>query len=175
MWTSHPCCIHILYRSLKWSVRRTWTGSTLPHQWECLKCTCHGLSVSCVKWHWGPVTLSLQALSLVEKAEPVQVCITLHSRDQQSKWMQGGCGVYMDSYMVSNGLCFIITWIVFKNHLWEVGLPPKTGRSWHTKPHNHWFIKFWSYGRTLLEWKLFGIAFGWRHGHIWLHTTLEGP
>ena len=37
--------------------------------------------------------------------------------------MQDGCKVYMDFYMASNGPCFIITWIVFKNHLLEVGLP----------------------------------------------------
>ena len=28
----------------------------------------------------------------------------------------------MDFYMASNGLCFMVTWIVFKNHLLEVGL-----------------------------------------------------
>ena len=36
-----------------------------------------------LKWlqvHQGP----LQALSLVEKVEPAQVCFTLHSRDQHS-------------------------------------------------------------------------------------------
>ena len=36
--------------------------------------------------------------------------------------MQDGCEVYMDSYMASNGSCFMITWVVFKNHLLEVGL-----------------------------------------------------
>ena len=29
---------------------------------------------------------------------------------------------YMDSYMASNGSCFMVTWIIFKNHLLEVGL-----------------------------------------------------
>ena len=28
----------------------------------------------------------------------------------------------MDSYMASNGSCFMVTWILFKNHLLEVGL-----------------------------------------------------
>ena len=28
---------------------------------------------------------------------------------------------YMDSYMASNGSCFMVTWIIFKNHLLEVG------------------------------------------------------
>ena len=36
--------------------------------------------------------------------------------------MQDGCKVYMDSYMASNGSCFMVTWIIFKNHLLEVGL-----------------------------------------------------
>jgi hypothetical protein len=36
--------------------------------------------------------------------------------------MQDGCKVYMDSYMASNGSCFMVTWTLFKNHLLEVGL-----------------------------------------------------
>jgi len=47
---------------------------------------------------WEPVTITLQALPLVEKAEPVQVHFTLRTifkkhllRDQQSMWMQDGC------------------------------------------------------------------------------------
>jgi hypothetical protein len=30
--------------------------------------------------------------------------------------------VYMDSYMASNDSCFVVTWIIFQNHLLEVGL-----------------------------------------------------
>ena len=33
--------------------------------------------------------------------EPVQVRFTLRLRDQQSKCMQDGCKVYMDSYVAS--------------------------------------------------------------------------
>ena len=51
------------------------------------------------------MTVTLQALSLVEKAELVKVHFTLCSRDQWSKWMQDGYKVYMDSYMVSKGSC----------------------------------------------------------------------
>ena len=36
--------------------------------------------------------------------------------------MQDGCKVYMDSYMTSNGSWFMVTWIIFKSHLLEVGL-----------------------------------------------------
>jgi hypothetical protein len=35
--------------------------------------------------------------------------------------MQGGCKVYMDSYMASKGSCVMVTWIIFKNFLLEVG------------------------------------------------------
>ena len=39
---------------------------------------------------WEPVTSTLQALSLVGKAETVQVRFTLCLRDQRSTWMQDG-------------------------------------------------------------------------------------
>ena len=71
---------------------------------------------------WDLVTFILQAFLLVEKAEPVQVCFTLCLRDQHSMWMQDKFKVYMDSYMTLNGSCFMVTWIIFKNHLLEVGL-----------------------------------------------------
>jgi hypothetical protein len=41
------------------------------------------------------------------------------------KEMQDGCKVYMDSYMASNGSCFVFLCIVFQNHLLEVGLIEK--------------------------------------------------
>ena len=31
------------------------------------------------------------------------------------------CKVYMDSYVASNILCFMVTWTMFSNHLLEVG------------------------------------------------------
>ena len=36
--------------------------------------------------------------------------------------MQDGCKVYMDSYMASNGSCFMVPWTIFKNHLLEIDL-----------------------------------------------------
>jgi hypothetical protein len=36
--------------------------------------------------------------------------------------MQDGCKVDVDFYMASNGLCFMVVWIVFRNHLLEIGL-----------------------------------------------------
>jgi hypothetical protein len=67
--------------------------------------------------------ITCQALSLAEKAEPVQVHFTLLLRDQQqSMWTQDGCKVHMDSYMASNGSCFVVSWCIFKNYLLEEGL-----------------------------------------------------
>ena len=68
------------------------------------------------------MTITLQALSLVEKVDPVQVRVTLCLRDQSSMCMQDGCKVYMDSYVASNGSCSMVTWIIFQNHMLEVGL-----------------------------------------------------
>ena len=74
------------------------------------------------------MTITLQALSLVEKPEPVKVCFTLCLRDQRSIWMQDGCKVYIESYMATNGSRFIVTWTIFKNHLLEVRLT----QNWET-------------------------------------------
>ena len=92
-------------------------------------------------WDWEPVTITLQALSLVEKAEPVQVRFTLRSRDQQSMWMQDGWNMYTDSYMASNGSCFMVTWTILKNHFLE-GRPHTKPLGDHATPnaHNHWCI-----------------------------------
>ena len=91
---------------------------------------------------WEPVIITLQALSLVEKAGPVQVCFTLRLRDQRSMWMQDGCKVYMDSYMASNGSCFMVIWIIFKKA--PLGGRPNTKLGDHGTPnaHNRWFILF---------------------------------
>ena len=121
---------------------------------------------------WEPVTIALQALSLVEKAEPIQVRFTLCSRDQRSMWMQDGCKVYMHSYLASNRSCFMVTWIILKNRLLEVGLTKNRETMAFPMlttvdlfylimcedPHEHNFIE---------------IAFGWGPSHIWLHTTLK--
>jgi hypothetical protein len=50
------------------------------------------------------------------------------SLHQWRKWMQNECKVYMDSYIASNGSCFMVTWTIFNNHLLEVGLP----QNWET-------------------------------------------
>jgi hypothetical protein len=55
------------------------------------------------------VTITLQALSLVEKVELVQVRFTLHFRDQGDMRMQDGYKVHMDSYVASNEAYFMVT------------------------------------------------------------------
>ena len=64
--------------------------------------------------NWEPVTITHQALSLVENAKAIQVHFTLRLRDQWSMWMH--------FYMALNGSCFMVIWTIFKNHLLEVGL-----------------------------------------------------
>ena len=50
--------------------------------------------------------------------------------------MQDECKVYMNSYMASNGSCFMVTWVIFKEHLLEVGLT-KLGDHGTLNAHNH--------------------------------------
>jgi hypothetical protein len=68
--------------------------------------------------------ITLQALSLVEKVETVQIRFTCLRLRNQRVYVsaRGGCKVHVDSYVASNGSCCMVTWIVFKNHLVEVGL-----------------------------------------------------
>ena len=120
--------------------------------------------------HWGPLhtqdwepgTISLQALSLVEKEELVQVCFTLRLRDQQSMWMA--------RWMYSlHGFLHGIEWIMFHGHLDYFQKPPLGGRP-NTKPgdhgtpnaHNRWFILFYH------VWGPVWIEIHWNS--IWLRT-----
>ena len=115
------------------------------------------------------MTITLQALSLVEKAEPVQVRFTLRLRDQWSMWMQDGCKVYVDFYMG-------IKWITFHGHWDSFQKPPLGGRP-NTKirdhgtpnAHNHWYNLFYH------VWGLAWIRIHWNR--IWLraqsHFTLH--
>ena len=113
-----------------------------PRYWHNL-----GLNEPCLgRLHtgdWEFVTISLQALSLVEKAELGQVRFTLRLRDQWSMRMHDGCKVYMDFYMAWIGSCFMVTWTVF--------IKPPLGGRFITEPgdhntsnaHNRWFILFY--------------------------------
>ena len=75
---------------------------------------------------WEPVTITLQALSLVEKVEPVQVRFTLCLRDQRRMWMQDGCKVYMALQTLTTIYSFYFyhgwgpTWIkIHWNSIWS--------------------------------------------------------
>ena len=107
-------------------------------------------------------------------AEPVQVRFTLHLRDQRSSWMQDGCEVYIEPYMASNRSCFMVIWTLFENHLLEVGLTQnRETMALQTLTTITWlYFMMWEdpHEQTFIE-----IAFDWRPGQIWLHTTLESP
>ena len=127
-----------------------------------------------IKCPWEPMTVTLQGLSLVEKAGLVQVLFTLCLRDQWNVWMQDACKVYMDSCMASNGSCFMVTLTIFKIYLLEVGLTRKPGAHGTPNAHNSWIILF--YHVWWHAWVEFNeIAFGEGSNQTWLHTTLEGP
>ena len=88
--------------------------------------------------------------------------------------MQGGCKVYMDSYTALNGSCFMVTWTVLKNHLLEVGLT----QNWETMALRtlttttlSYFIMCEDPAWIEIQWYSIWL----RAGHVWLHTTLEGP
>ena len=68
------------------------------------------------------MTIKLQALSLVDKAEAVQVHFTLCLGTNGVCECKMDVNVYMCSYMASNESCFMVTWTIFKNHLLEEGL-----------------------------------------------------
>jgi hypothetical protein len=110
---------------------------------------------------WEPVSITLQALSLVEKAELVQVRFTLRLRDQRSMWLQDGCKVYMDSYMALNGPCFMVTWTIFQKSPLGGGSDTKHGDEGNLNAHNHWFILF------LHVWGFAWIALHFKHSHWW--------
>ena len=77
-------------------------------------------------------------------------------------------------YMASNGSCFMITWIIFKNHLLKVGPNTKPRRPWHSESRNCWFVTFnrvWE--PAWIE--FIEIAFSWGLGHKGLHKYTWGP
>ena len=94
-----------------------------------------------------------------------QVCFTLHLRDQRSTWMQGGCKVYMYSYMASNGSRFTVTWTTFKNHLLEAGLTQNREiMALRTLTTVDLFYFIMSEDRH--GWKFIEMAFGWGPSHV---------
>ena len=120
---------------------------------------------------WEPVTVTLQALSLVENAEPFQVHFTLCLTDQHGMWMQDGCKVYMDSYMASNGSCFMVTWGSFQKP--PLGGRPNSKLGDHGTPntHNLWFILLyhvWEPAWIEIHWNCIWL---WAWSHMTSHYT----
>jgi hypothetical protein len=120
-------------------------------------------------WQWGPMAIALQAHSLVEKMELVQVHFTLHLRDQSNKWMQDGYKVYIDFYMASNGSCFMVTWTIFTNHLLEVGLTQHMALQNLTTIDSLYFIMCENPTWINFHWNSIWL----RVSHIWFHTHLK--
>ena len=95
-------------------------------------------------------------------------------------WIQYGCEVYMESYMVSIGSCCTVTWTIFKNHFLEVGLTRNQpgDRPWHSERSQLLIYCILSCVRTHMNAKFIEIAFGQGSGHTWLHwgyvTTRHG-
>ena len=115
---------------------------------------------------WEPMTITLQAISLVEKAEPVQVRFILYLKDQHSMWMQDGCKVYMDSYMASSRSCFMVTWTIFKKHLLDVCLTlNRETMALQTLPAIDLF--YFIMREDPHELKFIERALGWEPIHIW--------
>ena len=99
-------------------------------------------------------------------------------RDQQNKWMQDGCKVYMESYMALNGSCFMVTCTIFKTTSWRSALH-KTGRPWHFECSHAWgpawinihqnniwlralshMTSYYTWRDTAWFWRCFGPTFG---------------
>ena len=115
------CCVNLIGRI--WGTRKT-NQITFTHldngQHESeSRSNTKGRYIHKIEDTW---LLDFKQFSLVNKAEMVQVHFTLRLRDQRSMWMQDGYKVYMDSYMASNGPCFMVTWTMSKNDLLEAGL-----------------------------------------------------
>ena len=58
--------------------------------------------------------------------------------------MQDGCKVYMDSYMASNGSCFMVTWTISKELPLVGRSNTKSGDHSHLSVQNHYFILFYN-------------------------------
>ena len=70
----------------------------------------------------SPCSLTSTLIGGKVGAAPSSLHTTLEGPKEYISECKMDVKVYMDSYMVSNGSCFMVTWIIFKNHLLEVGL-----------------------------------------------------
>jgi hypothetical protein len=80
----------------------------------------------------------------------------------------------MDSYMASNGSRLMVPWIIFKNHLLEVGLTQKLGDHDTPNTHSRWFILLyhaWGHAWIKIHWNSIWLR---AQSHM-AYTTLAGP
>ena len=57
---------------------------------------------------WRPVAIAFKDVSLIEKAETIQVHFTLESEGLRAQRNYHGWNVYMDSYMIDCDYCFMV-------------------------------------------------------------------
>ena len=65
----------------------------------------------------------------------------------------------MDSYMASNGACFMLISTIFQNRLLEVGVTQKIGRLWRSKRSQPLILFYFIVCEDLHEHKFIEIAF----------------
>ena len=138
----HLAFSYILHWSLKRGVKRTWTSSAFLHQWECLTCNGHGhsyfpshkypiccsVSLMCEvaltismnqgplhTWDWEPMTMTLQAISLVGRSK---------FASRHTWGTNGVCECKMDAKST-----WLPTWHQVDNVSWSLGLFSRT-MSW---------------------------------------------
>ena len=83
--------------------------------------------------------------------------------------------VYMGSYMASNGSCFMVTWVVFKNHLLEVGLTQNHREIMTLRTLTIIDLFYFIMCEDPMSRNSIEIAFGWGPGHTYgftLHLRL---
>jgi hypothetical protein len=74
--------------------------------------------------------------------------------------MQDGHRVYMDTYMASNGSCFMVTWTISKVHLLEVGLTENRWEAMALRTLTTVELFYFIMCEDLHELKFIEIAFG---------------
>jgi hypothetical protein len=79
--------------------------------------------------------------------------------------MQDGYKVDMDSYMASNGSCFMVAWTIFKNHLLEVG-PTQNRETVTLRTLTTIDLFYFIMCDNSHEYKFIELAFGWGSGHM---------
>ena len=73
--------------------------------------------------------------------------------------------------MASNGSCFMVTWIIFKNHLLEVGLTQIRESMGTPNTYNRWLVLFyhaWGPAQTKIHWNSISLR---TRSHMTSHYT----